>query len=110
MYTDASNQIANETGINLNLYDCKPLNLSVIVRKNGVFPVTSSFSSIIPSSSQLLYLYDINIAPDVIKNPFVFLDNSHVLMIFNPFDFALKDAHMKKILIICNSLEPLHPL
>jgi hypothetical protein len=86
---------------------------SIIVSNGSLLPVTSTGHTYFPSASCPLYLYDVFVSHDIIKNLIsvrCFTIDNVVSVEFDPFGLSVKDLQTRNVIIRCNSPGQLYPL
>ncbi|GJY87405.1 ribonuclease H-like domain-containing protein, partial [Tanacetum coccineum] len=85
---------------------------SIIVGNRATIPVTNTGHSILPSLHRPLYLQNVLIIPNIIKNLISvrqFTRDNKCSIEFDEFGFFLKDYWTRQLLLRCNSSEDLYP-
>jgi hypothetical protein len=78
-----------------------------------LLPVTSTSHNYFPSIDHSLYLYDVLVSPDIIKNlisVYRFTTDNLVSVEFDPYGLFVKDLQIRNVIVRCNSSGQLYPL
>jgi hypothetical protein len=78
-----------------------------------LLPVTFTGHTYFPSASRPLYLYDVLVSHDIIKNLISvrrFTTDNLVSVEFDPFGLSVKDLQIRNVIVRCNSSGQLYPL
>ncbi|GKE21902.1 ribonuclease H-like domain-containing protein [Tanacetum coccineum] len=103
----------NSNASNLSTIFNQRLFPSVHVGDGNSIPVTNTEHSIIPSLHRSLYLYNVLVTPNIIKN-LIYVrqftrDNNYTIK-FDAFGFSVKDFLTRHILLRCDSSGDLYPM
>ncbi|GJU24513.1 ribonuclease H-like domain-containing protein [Tanacetum coccineum] len=112
MDTDASSHLNSHTS-NLNTVYNKCLYPSVCIGDGKSIPVTNTDHSILPTLNRPLYLHNVLVTPNIIKNLiFVrqFTRDNYYTVEFDAFGFLVKDFLTCHILLRCDSSGDLYPV
>jgi hypothetical protein len=85
----------------------------VIVGNGSHLPITHLGQFAIPSSSRPLYLHNVLVAPNIVKNLLSvrhFTTDNSLSMEFDPYGVSVKDLRTRDTLLRCNSDGDLYPL
>jgi hypothetical protein len=114
MDSGASSHMASNSGILSHVFSPSYSTPTSIVVVNGsLLPVTSTGHTCFPSTSHPLYLHDVLISHDIIKNLISvrrFTTDNLVSVEFDPFGLSVKDLQTRNVIIRCNSSGQLYPL
>jgi hypothetical protein len=114
MDSGASSHMASNSGILSHVFCPNSSTPSSIIVGNGsLMPVTSTSHTYFPSIDRPLFLYDVLVSHDIIKNLiFVrrFTTDNLVSIEFDPFGLSVKDLQTKNVIVRCNSSGQLYPL
>jgi hypothetical protein len=114
MDSGASSHMASNSGILSHVSSPNYSTPTNIVVDNGsLLPVTSIGHTYFPSASHPLYLYDVLVSHDIIKNLISvsrFKTDNLVSVEFDPFGLSMKDLQTRNMIIRCNSSRQLYPL
>jgi hypothetical protein len=86
---------------------------SIVVGNGSLLPVTSTGHTCFPSASRPLYLHDVLVSHDIIKNLISvrrFTTDNLVSIEFDPFGLSVKDLQTRNVIVRCNSSGQLYPL
>ena len=112
MDTGASSHLNSHTS-NLNTIYNKCLYPSVCVGDGKTIPVTNTGQSILPTLNRPLYLHNVLITPNIIKNLISvrqFTRDNNCTVEFDAFGFSVKDFLTRHILLRCDSSGDLYPV
>ncbi|GJR32061.1 ribonuclease H-like domain-containing protein [Tanacetum coccineum] len=112
MDTGASSHLNSHTS-NLNTVYNKCLYPSVCVGDEKSTPVTNTGHSILPTLNRPLYLHNVLVTPNIIKNLISvrqFTRDNNCTVEFNAFSFSVKDFLTCYILLRCDSSGDLYPV
>ncbi|GJY26409.1 ribonuclease H-like domain-containing protein [Tanacetum coccineum] len=108
----ASSHLNSHTSNLNNVYN-KCLYPSVYVVDGKSIPVTNTDHNILPTFNRLLYLHNVLVTPNIIKNLiFVcqFTRDNNCTVEFDAFGFSIKDFLTRHILLRCDSSRDLYPV
>jgi hypothetical protein len=114
MDSGASSHMASNSGILSHVSSpnySTPTN--IVVGNGSLLPVTSIGHTYFPSASHPLYLYDVLVSHDIIKNLISvnrFKTDNLVSVEFDPFGLSMKDLQTRNMIVRCNSSRQLYPL
>jgi hypothetical protein len=114
MDSRASSHMASSSGIlsrvfSLN-YSTPP---SIVIGNGSLLPVTSTGHTYFPSTYCPLYINDVLVSHDIIKNLISvcrFITDNLVSVEFDPFGLFVKDLQTRNVIVRCNSFGQLYPL
>ncbi|GJR40109.1 ribonuclease H-like domain-containing protein [Tanacetum coccineum] len=112
MDTGASSHLNSHTS-NLNIIYNKCLYPSVCVGDGKTIPITNTGHSILPTLNRPLYLHNVLVTPNIIKNLIYvrqFTRDNNCTVEFDAFDFSVKDFLTRHILLRCDSSGDLYPV
>ncbi|GJZ57793.1 ribonuclease H-like domain-containing protein [Tanacetum coccineum] len=112
MDTGASSHLNSHTS-NLNTVYNKCLYVSVCVGDGKSIPVTNTGHSILPTLNRPLYLHNVPVTPNIIKNLIYVLQftrDNNCIVEFDAFGFSVKDFLSRHILLRCDSSGDLYPV
>ncbi|GJW85426.1 ribonuclease H-like domain-containing protein [Tanacetum coccineum] len=112
MDTGASSHL-NSHSSNLSIVYNNRLYLSVCVGDGKTIPVTNTSHSILPTLSRPLYLHNVLVIPNIIKNLISvrqFTRDNKCSVEFDEFGFSVKDFLTRHILLKCDSSGDLYPV
>ncbi|GJX88620.1 ribonuclease H-like domain-containing protein [Tanacetum coccineum] len=112
MDTCASSHLNSHTS-NLNTVYNKSLYPSICVGDGKSIPVTNTGHSILPTLNHPLYLHNVLVTPNIIKNLISvrqFTRDNNCTVEFDAFGFSMKDFLTRHILLICDSSGDLYPV
>ncbi|GKE48637.1 ribonuclease H-like domain-containing protein [Tanacetum coccineum] len=98
---------------NLNTVYNKCLYLFVCVGDGKSIPVTNTGHSILPTLNRPLYLHNVPVTPNIIKNLISvrqFTRDNNCIIEFDAFGFSVKDFLSRHILLRCDSSGDLYPV
>ncbi|GJV71924.1 hypothetical protein Tco_1491919 [Tanacetum coccineum] len=112
MDTGVSSHINSHLSNLSNVYsNC--LYLSVHVGDEKTSPVTNTGHSVLPTHSRPLYLHNVLVTPNIIKNLISvrqFTRDNNCTIAFDAFGFSVKDLLTRHILLRCDSSGDLYPV
>jgi hypothetical protein len=110
----ASSHMASNSGILSHVFSPNySTPTSIVVGNGSLLPVTSTGHTYFPSASRPLYLYDVLVSHDIIKNLISvrrFTTDNLVSVEFDPFGLSVKDLQTRNVIVRCNSSGQLYPL
>ncbi|GKC13425.1 hypothetical protein Tco_1010207 [Tanacetum coccineum] len=112
MDTGASSHLNSHTS-NLNIIYNKCLYPSVCVGDGKTIPITNIGHSILPTLNRPLYLHNILVTPNIIKNLISvrqFTRDNNCNVEFDVFGFSMKNFLIRHILLRCDSSGDLYPI
>jgi hypothetical protein len=86
---------------------------SIFVDNGSLLPVTSTGHTYFPIVDCSLYLYDVLVSPNIIKNLISvhrFTTDNLISVEFDPYGLSVKDLQTRNVIIKCNSSGQLYPL
>ena len=114
MDSGASSHMASNSGILSRVFSPNySTPTSIVVGNGSLLPVTSTGHSYFPSASRPLYLYDVLVSHNIIKNLISvrrFTTDNLVSVEFDPFGLSVKDFQTRNVIVRCNSSGQLYPL
>ncbi|GJX78848.1 ribonuclease H-like domain-containing protein [Tanacetum coccineum] len=112
MDTGESSHLNSHTS-NLNIVYNKSLYPSVCVGDGKSIPVTNTDHSILPTLNRPLYIHNVLVTPNIIRNLISirqFTRDNNCTVEFDAFGFSVKDFLTRHILLICDSSGDLYPV
>ncbi|GJR52325.1 ribonuclease H-like domain-containing protein [Tanacetum coccineum] len=112
MDTSASSHLNSHTS-NLNTIYNKCLHPSICVGDGKSIPVTNTDHSILPTLNRPLYLHNVFVTPNIIKNLISvrqFTRDTNCTIEFDAFGFSVKEFLTRHILLRCDSSGDLYPV
>jgi hypothetical protein len=115
MDTGASSHFASDPGMLTSVSPSPPSSRTVIVGNGSSLPITATGHARFPisPSSRPLYLRNVLVAPNIVKNlvsVHKFNTDNWVSVKFDPFGFSMKDLPTKTEILRSNSSGTLYPV
>lgn len=108
----ASSHLTSD-GANLSSSHPPSFPQQIIVGNGSRLPVTRTGHTVLPTSSRSLYLNNVLVSPQLIKNLLSirrFTTDNHVFVEFDPLGLSVKDLQTRNEIIRCNSSGPLYTI
>ncbi|GJY65726.1 hypothetical protein Tco_0467964 [Tanacetum coccineum] len=112
MDTGASSHLNSHLSKLSTVYN-KCLYPSVCIGGGKSIPITNTGHSILPTLNRPLYLHNVLVTPNIIKNLISvrqFTRDNNCIIEFNAFGFSVKDFLTRHILLRCDSSGDLYPV
>ncbi|GKC70008.1 hypothetical protein Tco_1115891, partial [Tanacetum coccineum] len=111
MDTGATSHLSSDAG-NLTTIFNKRINTSIVVGNRAIIPVTNFGHIILPSLHRPLYLQNVPVTSNIIKNLIFirqFIRDNKCTIEFDEFGFSVKDYQTRRLLLRCDSTGDLYP-
>ncbi|GJT44449.1 ribonuclease H-like domain-containing protein [Tanacetum coccineum] len=111
MDTGATSHLSADTGKLTTIFN-KSIIPSIVVGNGATIPVTNSGRSILPSLHRPLYLQNVLVTSNIIKNLISvrqFTRDNKCSIDFDEYGFSVKDYWTRRLLLRCNSTGDLYP-